>query len=147
MRARVRFVVALMPALAVAGCSTLESLPLVSELPKVPVPDVLKIEKTVDTPHTLIERALSGCDKRTEAGETACVKAALQDGKVTVPQLAAMLPACRDGQLCHVVYTTEDRIGLYSSTASRFVAHWRVDVDLMHRPGTLDATPISVVQV
>lgn len=142
-----RFLLAALPALAAAGCSSLETLPLVSDLPKVPVPEALRIEKPLDAPRTLVERALSGCDKRTEAGEAACVKAALADGAVTVPALAAMLPGCRTGQLCHLTYTTEDQIGLFKGTASHYVARWRVEVDLRKPAASAGAAPVTVTQV
>ena len=118
-----------------------------SDLPKVPVPEALRIEKPLDAPRTLVERALSSCDTRTEAGEAACVKAALAEAKVTGPALAAMLPNCRTGQLCHMTYTTEDQIGYFQGTASHYVAHWRLDVDLRKPAVGADAVPVTVTQV
>ncbi|MDX7950899.1 hypothetical protein P7D22_06870 [Lichenihabitans sp. Uapishka_5] len=138
----------LLPCLWLAACSTLETLPLVSDLPKVPVPDVLRIENTVDAPRTSIERALSQCDKRTEAGETACVKAALASSSLGIPALAGSIGGgCRVGQVCHLAYTTEDVVGLYRPSASHFIVHWRVDVDLRHPTAGVGAVPVSVVQV
>lgn len=142
-----RLTLAALPALALAGCSTLETLPLVSDLPKVPVPEALRIEKPLDAPQSVVERALSGCDTRTESGEAACVKAALAGGTVTVPALAAMLPGCRIGQLCHETYTTEDQIGYFKGTASHYVAHWRIDVDLRKPAAGAAAVPVTVTQV
>ena len=112
-----------------------------------PVPEALRIEDTVVQPASLIERALSGCDKRTEAGETACVKAALVAAHITVPALKAMLHDCRSGEVCHATYTTEDVVGFYRATASHFVVHWRVDVDLGKPAATVEAVPITVVEV
>lgn len=134
-------------ALSLSACSTLETLPVLSDLPKVPVPEALRIEETVDTPRTLIERALSGCDKRTAAGEAACVRTALSAAHVTVPALMAMLPDCRSGRVCHVTYTTDDMIGLIRAAASRFEVHWRVDVDFSRPATRLEAVPITVVQI
>lgn len=142
-----RLLLALLPALAAAGCSTLETLPLVADLPKVPVPEALRIEKPLDAPRTLIERALSDCDTRTEAGETACVKTALAAAPLTTAALAAMLPGCRVGQLCHLAYTTAEQIGYFKTTASHFVVHWRVDVDLRHPVSTTASIPVTVTQV
>ena len=144
---RARFAAVALTAFSLSACSTLEPLPLVSDLPRLPVPEALRIEETVDTPGTLIERALSGCDKRTEAGEGACVKAALVAAHVTVPELTAMLRDCRGGRVCHTTYTTEDSVGLIRSAASHFVVHWRVDVDLSKPADTIAAVPITVVQV
>ncbi len=147
MNIRVLPLFVLLSSLAVSGCAGLDSLPLVSELPSVPVPEALRIERVADKPGNLIERALSGCDKRTEIGEAACVKSALTGAKTSVPTLAAMLHGCRSGQICHCTYTTDDRIGLYSATASHFVVHWRVDFDFTHSPAAIDAVPITVAQV
>lgn len=144
---RRRIASALLSALGLSACSTLEALPVVSQLPKLPVPEALRIEETVDKPGSLIERALSGCDKRTEAGEAACVKAALTAAHVTMPALMAMLHGCRSGHVCHATYTTEDVVGFYHATASHFVVHWRVDVDLSKPAATVGAVPITVVEV
>lgn len=136
-------------ALALAGCSGASSLPIVSDIhmPEIPVPEALRIEETADTPGNLIERALSGCDKRVEAGETACLKTAVKDAHLTVSALVALVPGCRLGRICHYGYTTEDRVGLYSGTATHYVVHWRADFDLTHAPASVDAVPITVVQV
>ena len=116
-------------------------------LPKIPIPHALRIEETVDKPSNLIERALSGCDKRVETGEAACVKSALIDQKVMLPALIAMLHGCHSGQVCHYTYTTDDLVGLIHAISSHFIVHWRVDFDLTHPAGTLDAMPITVVRV
>ena len=134
--------------IGLAGCSGASGLPIVSDvaLPKIPVPRALRIETTADKPRTLIERALSACDQRIEAGETACLKKAIGDAHLSVPALVALVPGCRLGRMCHAAYTTEDVIGLLSSTASHYVVRWRADFDLTRRPTTTEAVPITVVQ-
>ncbi|MCW6508322.1 hypothetical protein [Lichenifustis flavocetrariae] len=116
-------------------------------LPKIPIPHALRIEETVDKPANLIERALSECDKRIETGEAACVKSALITQKVMLPNLIAMLHGCHQGEVCHYAYTTDDQVGLFHATSSHFIVHWRVDFDLTHPVGALEAVPVTVVRV
>lgn len=128
-----------------AGCS--DALPIVSNLPKLPVPDLLKPEKTVDQPGTPIELALSGCPKRTEKGETDCLKAALAAEHVTPRGLIGMMPGCSRGKLCTVDYTTVDRVGYVPATQSAFTVHWRATADFTKPATRIDDVPLKVVVV
>ncbi len=106
------------------------------------------VEPTVvGTPKGLIERALAFCDEKTEAAETRCVRKALLDQHVTAPALAAMIPGCRLGTDCILHYTTRDRAGLLSATATQYVFDWQVKFDLKKTGITAADIPFKVLQV
>ena len=84
----------------------------------------------VGTPRTPVERALAFCGEKTEAAETACLRAALADGHLGVAALAATIPGCRLGADCTLRYRTRDRAGLLGATATDTVADWQVTFDL-----------------
>lgn len=103
----------------------------------------------VGTPRTVVERALAFCGEKTEKAETGCVRQALVDGRVGVAALVAMIPGCRVGTACTVLYRTRDRQGLLASTAADYVADWRVTFDLKaaRQPAAAADVPFTVQQV
>jgi hypothetical protein len=106
------------------------------------------VEPTVvETPKGLIQRALALCDEKTEAAETRCVRTALVDQHVTVQALAAMIPGCKLGTACILHYTTRDRAGLLSATATQYVFDWQVTFDLKSTRVTGAEIPFKVLQV
>ena len=108
------------------------------------MPDALRPEKPLDQPANIIERGLSACPKRTEAGETDCVKQALATAGTTVRDLMALMPGCRQGLVCRYDYTTIDNVGYIPATATKFVAHWRVEFDF-RKPVARCTLPVTVV--
>jgi hypothetical protein len=125
------------------GCS--DVMPMLDALPRPPIPDALRLEKSLDRPANLIERGLSDCPKRIEAGEATCVKQALATAGISVPDLMALLPGCRQGLVCRYDYTTVDSVGFIPATATKFVAHWRVEFDFRKPEVSLAALPVTVV--
>ena len=94
------------------------------------MPHALRAVDSVDSPSNVIEHALSGCPKHTEAGQTDCVRAGLKEAGLGAKDLLAMVPGCHYGQVCHYTYSTKERIGVLPSTAIRYVMNWQIDFDL-----------------
>lgn len=120
-------------------------MPLIESLPKPPVPEILRPEKTIDQPSNLIEQALSACPKRIEVGETDCLKQAVVAKGIGVPALMAMVPGCGRGKVCRYDYTTVDRVGYLSATKTNYVVHWQAQFDFSQPRGRVEDVPIRVL--
>ena len=93
----------------------------------------------------LLDRALAQCDEKVAKAETACVRAAVAGAGLTTPSLAALVPGCRTGQVCHYDQVTHDRLGFVAADATDFVRRWRIDIDL--RATAPDAAHVSITVI
>ena len=92
----------------------------------------------------LLDRALAECPDKTAKAETACVRDSLAAAAATPRALAALLPDCRAGTVCRYDATTRNRRGFVSATATDFVRHWRVEVDLRRAAAAVAQVPVTV---
>ena len=93
---------------------------------------------------TVLDRALAECPDKTAKAETACVRDGLAAAATTPRALAALVPKCRAGTVCRYDATTRNRRGFISATATDYVRHWRVEVDLRRPAATVVQVPITV---
>ncbi len=93
----------------------------------------------------LLDRALAECSDKTVTAETACVRAGLEAAHLSSRSLAALVPQCRPGKVCHYDHTTHDRIGPVEATATDHVRHWRIDLDFRRPASDAAHVPVTVI--
>jgi hypothetical protein len=126
---------------ALSGCA----LPVQAEMDQ--AADVARFatryDHVVGSEATVVDRALAECPDKTARAETACLRERL-GGASTPKALAALVPGCHIGNLCRYEATTRNRRGFVSATATDFVRHWRVEVDLRRPAASVAAVPVTV---
>lgn len=104
-----------------------------------------RYDHVVGTEANLLDRALAECPDKTAKAETACLRERLAAAATTSRALAAMIPNCRAGTVCRYDATTKNRRGFIAATATDFVRHWRVEVDLRRPAAGIAQIPVTVV--
>ncbi len=92
---------------------------------------------------TALDRALAECSEKTRQAETACVRARV-DATPTRRAVIAMVPHCREGQLCHYDQTTRDQLGFVRANATTYEKHWRIDLDFRKPAPDAAHVPLTV---
>lgn len=129
--------------LLVSGCA----LPIQSEMDQAAdaARFATRFDHVVGSEANVVDKALAECSDKTAKGETACLRDALAAAAATPRSIPALVPHCRAGTLCRYDAATRNRRGFISATATDFVRHWRVEIDLRRPAGTVAQVPVSVV--
>ena len=128
---------------ALSGCA----LPVQAEMDQ--AADIARFatryDHVVGSEATILDRALAECPDKTVGAETACLRERLSAAATTPRTLAALVPHCRVGTLCRYDATTRNRRGFVAATATDFVRHWRVEIDLRRPAASVATVPVRVV--
>ncbi len=95
--------------------------------------------------NNLLDRALAECSDKTQKAEQTCVRQGIDGSSLTPRALAALVPQCTTGQVCHYDHTTHDRIGPLAANATDHEKHWRVELDLRRSAADVAHVPLTVI--